>query len=360
MLDLRECVFKADGESRTRVSGTRFIPDKKQNVKLEGARLTGYRTVSVCGNRDALFIRELDTILADVKRITAENFSAQGFRYELSFIVYGKDGVMGPLEPVPKPEGHEVGIVIDAVADTQQHADAVCSVARSTMLHYGYRGRIATAGNLAFPFSPSDLKAGAVYTFSVYHLLESDDPASLFPRRYLFFINGKEVSEQDYKPADDPAVTGTKIRNPDPSEIVIDDTYAGTGRNDGDEENYEAVGSSPEKNESERIPVSEYRLRDIASVIRTKNSGPYELTMDILFKEEEMYRRAEKAKIINVPLIAGLYHIPEDEVLKIVYFPKAKAIKATIVRPVASGALGERDVYGAQQHAPLMDLVVKM
>ena len=71
---------------------------------------------------------------------------------------------------------------MDVVADSQEHASAVCSVARSTMLHYGYEGRIATAGNLAFPFSPSDIKVGAVYTFSVYHLLETEDPAALFKR----------------------------------------------------------------------------------------------------------------------------------------------------------------------------------
>ncbi|MCL2392575.1 MAG: 3-methylaspartate ammonia-lyase, partial [Oscillospiraceae bacterium] len=57
--------------------------------------------------------------------------------------------------------------------------------ARSTLLHYGYEGRRATAGNLAFPYSPSDFKAGEVYAFSVYHLLETDDPASLFPIEYI-------------------------------------------------------------------------------------------------------------------------------------------------------------------------------
>ena len=52
---------------------------------------------------------------------------------------------------------------------------------RSTLLHYGYEGRIATAGNLAFPYSPSDFKAGEVYTFSFYHLLEVRDPSEFFP-----------------------------------------------------------------------------------------------------------------------------------------------------------------------------------
>ena len=53
------------------------------------------------------------------------------------------------------------------------------------MLHCSYPGRIATAGNLAFPYSPSDLHAGEVYRFSVYHLLEVDDPCELFPIDYV-------------------------------------------------------------------------------------------------------------------------------------------------------------------------------
>ena len=61
------------------------------------------------------------------------------------------------------------------------------------MLHYGYEGRIATAGNLAFPFSPSDIKVGPVYTFNVYHLLTTDDPAGLFPRTEYEFKEGVEV-----------------------------------------------------------------------------------------------------------------------------------------------------------------------
>jgi hypothetical protein len=46
---------------------------------------------------------------------------------------------------------------------------------RSTLLHYGYPGRIYTAGNLAFPFSPSDMKMGEVFEFSVYHLMPVAD-----------------------------------------------------------------------------------------------------------------------------------------------------------------------------------------
>jgi hypothetical protein len=88
---------------------------------------------------------------------------------------------MGSLEPVHESKSHELGIVIEAIADTQQDADTICAFARSTMLHYGYPGRRATAGNLAFPYSPSDFHAGEVYVFSVYHLMEVTDPCGLFP-----------------------------------------------------------------------------------------------------------------------------------------------------------------------------------
>ena len=96
-------------------------------------------------------------------------------------------------------------------------------------------------------------------------------------------------------------------------------------------------------------------LKEIAHVIRSKNAGPYELTLDVLLKDQEMFEKLKEADIINKNMIAALYQIPVEDVISIVYFPNAKAIKETIVRPLPSGALGERDVYGAQQHAPLVN-----
>ena len=102
------------------------------------------------------------------------------------------------------------------------------------------------------------------------------------------------------------------------------------------------------------------RLRDVASVIRSKNAGPFELTLDVILKDDETFEKLRKADVINTKSIAQLYRIPEENVIGIVYFPNARAIKATIVRPLASGALGERDVYGAQQHAPLVDFTFEI
>jgi hypothetical protein len=100
------------------------------------------------------------------------------------------------------------------------------------------------------------------------------------------------------------------------------------------------------------------RLVDVASVIRSKNAGPYELTLDIIFKDRFWYEQALREDLINPVLIARLYNVPESDVLGIVAFEPAHAIKATIRRPMVSGAIGETDVYGAQQHAPLLTLTL--
>ena len=100
-------------------------------------------------------------------------------------------------------------------------------------------------------------------------------------------------------------------------------------------------------------------LIDIASVIRSKNSGPYELTLDVIFKEFETYEAVKAAQAINRENFGRLYGIEKADILHLVYFDPAKAVKVTIRRPIASGDLGETDVYGAQQHAPLMGMVIE-
>ena len=88
-------------------------------------------------------------------------------------------------------------------------------------------------------------------------------------------------------------------------------------------------------------------ILEAAKVIRSKNSGPFELTFDIMFKNKEVINKAQFAK---------LYNIPEEDVMKIVWFSPANAVKVTIKRPWASGAPGETDIYGAQQHAPIFSI----
>jgi len=97
------------------------------------------------------------------------------------------------------------------------------------------------------------------------------------------------------------------------------------------------------------------KLIDVAQVIRSKNSGPYEITFDVIFKDWNVFNQACKVNAINEKLIADLYKIPVENVINVIQFKPAKAFKMTIVRPICSGNLGETDVYGAQQHALLLN-----
>ena len=180
-LDLTNTTFEQDSENTVKVKGSRYVTAPKYTIKLEGAKCIGYRTVSVAGTRDPIMISKIDDIVEGVRARVADNYRDKGYKYNLNFTIYGKNGVMGNLEPVKNAHPHELGIVIEVGADTQEQADTICASARSTMLHYGYEGRRATAGNLAFPFSPSDFHAGRVYVFSIYHIIEVEDPTKLFP-----------------------------------------------------------------------------------------------------------------------------------------------------------------------------------
>jgi hypothetical protein len=190
VLDLSACDFIQETDRRVRVKGSVYDSSGKKTVKLEGAKRIGYRTICVCGNRDPIFISQIDSILKELRVRVSQNLSGCDFKYALDFILYGLNGVMGDLEPLDRITSHELGIVIDVVADSQENANTVCSVTRSTLLHHGYEGRIATAGNLAFPYSPSDIQVGAVYKFSLYHLLETNEPERIFPRTHYEFKEG--------------------------------------------------------------------------------------------------------------------------------------------------------------------------
>lgn len=180
ILDLSGTTFEAVTDRRVRVSGSAFVPGDVYTVKLEGSTPVGYRTVSIAGTRDPIMIEQLDDIIAEVKERTRDNFKDHDMKYNIQVITYGKNGVMGDWEVETAP-AHEVGLVIEVVGDTEQTANTICSFFRSSMLHYGYKGRISTAGNLAFPFSPSDFSCGKVYNFSLYHLLTVEDATELFP-----------------------------------------------------------------------------------------------------------------------------------------------------------------------------------
>ncbi|NQD66805.1 acyclic terpene utilization AtuA family protein [Bacillus haikouensis] len=171
-LDLSECEFKEEERGIVRVSGSKYISDESHFIKLEGAGLVAYRTFGIAGVRDPLLLNKIEEVQEKVKE-QAESYYKEisPEDYQINFYNYGKNAVLGSKEEEPFHH-HEIGVLYEVVATTQEIASSICSTVRSTLLHYGYDGRKSTAGNLAFPFAPSDVEFGPVYEFSIYHLME--------------------------------------------------------------------------------------------------------------------------------------------------------------------------------------------
>jgi hypothetical protein len=99
-------------------------------------------------------------------------------------------------------------------------------------------------------------------------------------------------------------------------------------------------------------------LAELAKVIRSKNAGPFELTFDVMFDDPAPYERVKRSGVINAQTIATIYNVRHDDVLVCRPYDAALAFKITIRRPVGSGDITDRDVYGCQQHVPLMRIEV--
>lgn len=102
------------------------------------------------------------------------------------------------------------------------------------------------------------------------------------------------------------------------------------------------------------------KLYNAASVLRSKNSGPFEITLDVLFRDPDVYRKVKDSGLINKETVSKLYNIEPESITHIVFFDQALGFKITFARKVSSGTFLDRDVYGAQQHAPLMELEVEL
>jgi hypothetical protein len=180
-LDLTHAQYEAVDDRRTRVSGATWRDTILPTIKLEGARKIGERAVLLCGSADPRFIAQCKTLLPKVAELVQSLVcEEQNMDYTLHFRVYGIDGVR-MVVPENEPPPGEVFIMGECIAPTQQRASEVVRTCKQFLLHFGYPGRLSTAGNVAFPFTPPEVSLGPAYRFNVYHLLHVDDADALFP-----------------------------------------------------------------------------------------------------------------------------------------------------------------------------------
>lgn len=193
VLDLTTSHYEQLTDRVVRVRGSTFRSTPTYSVKLEGAAVAGQRTIFVGGIRDPILVGRIDPFLTSVReRLQGIYPELRSGQAQLHFHVYGKNGVMGDLEPRRDFVPLEVGILGEVTAPTQELANAICGNARISVLHMAYPGQMATAGNFAIPLNPPENPIGPVFRFSVYHLMEVDSPLELFPWRVVEV--GEEVT----------------------------------------------------------------------------------------------------------------------------------------------------------------------
>lgn len=184
VLDTEHAEYEQLDDRTVRVTGSRFEPTTRYTVKLEGVRRAGFRTAFVAGVRDPILIDCIDDFVASCRERVAREASAIGIAeggYRLGVRIYGKNAAMGPREPVVDGTAHELGLLVDVLADDKETSRAIMAKARYALLHTDFPGRKCISGNLAIPFSPSDMSVGETYQFNVWHTMELDDPLEPFP-----------------------------------------------------------------------------------------------------------------------------------------------------------------------------------
>ena len=101
-------------------------------------------------------------------------------------------------------------------------------------------------------------------------------------------------------------------------------------------------------------------LGDLAQVIRSKNAGPFEITFDVMFTDPDVYRRVRDSGVLSRERICATYEVRDRDITCCMFFEPALAFKFTLIRRGDQGGIGERDTFGAQQHAPLLGIQIPM
>lgn len=177
---------------------------------------------------------------------------------------------------------------------------------------------------------------GQISSFNIYHLMTVDSPSEAFPFcRHVSEGPGSPGGKVDKRlgPGAVESTKGSKART------SVDPTRPSTGSSD-------------------PFEFAPNQLAALASIIRSKNSGPFEVTFDVIFSKQSDYDRVKNSDILTRGSIALLYSLDEADVVTAMWWPQALAFKTTVVRSAVSGGWGEVDMHSSTQHVRLMYLEI--
>ena len=178
MLDMSECQYEQFNEKTTRITGAKWVPSEEIWVKLEGAMKVGERWMGIAGIRDPYLVQHIDELVKYSQDSVKTRFGTEGYR--LFYHVFGKNGVMGNLEPVKEIRSHEVCVVMECLADTDTLGEKILDFGLRMFFLARLPGGIkGTAGAAATTKKP--MKSTPGFVWSLNHRMRVDDPMELFP-----------------------------------------------------------------------------------------------------------------------------------------------------------------------------------
>jgi hypothetical protein len=176
--------YEAISDRAVRVSGSTFTTAERYTIKLEGAELAGYQSIIVGAVRDPVILRQFDPWLDGLVKTAKERIRAVfgqdiDSRYRFDVRVFGRNAAMGPLEPETKI-GHEVGLLFQVTAPTQELATAMMKSVGHIAVHYPVPEWSGLITSIAFPYSPPEIARGPSYRFNMNHVVEPGSPLEMF------------------------------------------------------------------------------------------------------------------------------------------------------------------------------------
>ncbi|WP_164215277.1 acyclic terpene utilization AtuA family protein [Virgibacillus sp. YIM 98842] len=178
MLDMKHCHYEQYNEKTTKITGMKYVPVEGDiKVKLEGSGMVGEKFLGIAGVRDPYTIEHIDDVIKFAYEQVEKEFA--GEEYHLNFRIFGKNGVMGDLEPVTEIKSHELGIVVEGVADSKVTAEELTLFATRQIFYARLPQVKGTAGTAAYLIDDV-IYAGPTYEWTMNHVVPVEDPLELF------------------------------------------------------------------------------------------------------------------------------------------------------------------------------------
>ncbi|KAK7977737.1 hypothetical protein PG988_005227 [Apiospora saccharicola] len=403
-LDLTKSTYEQGADGRTvRVSGSTFHFSEDYQLpyqlKLEAATVVGYRSMymgtirdrecyqlSLAGslrpplgtttnsrrNNAAILVRQIGPLLEQVRSYIATQHSDVS-DWDIHWHIHGRDK-SGNV-------ANDIFLIGEVIAPTQAQARAIASTARVATMHGGYPGQKATSGNFGFGIGGKvEIDLGPCAKFSIYHLMDLEEG-----ERHLFFPDEEQQVTSDAR-SEGPRVRilhtvstigrGGKINNTsrrdaaavrtttEPKPVDSSSSEAKATNHKGDPPQKTSAGGASPDSKTDKPPPPTV-LGDLARVLRSKNAGPYEITLDAMFETEATYQAVKLSGLLTKNRVAAALGVrPEDQIAWCGFFDPARAFKVTIPRlrggggqlSVPAGGFMEDDVHGTQQHLELFNL----